>query len=87
MDKRLGKVGGEEPVICAVSGQLVRGQHSSHYHIGEGFYFAILEKVAMLMDRLEIEDARRAMHKIAFPPAQRRGRTVDTEADKEGIED
>ena len=60
MDKRLGKAGGVEPSVCAVTGQPVRGRHSTHYHLPpDGYYFSILEKAAMRMNKEEIEEVRK----------------------------
>lgn len=53
-DKRIGKHGGNEPEICAVTGQICRGQHATHYSIGDGYYIAILEKAHKRMDSKDI---------------------------------
>ena len=58
MDKRLGKVGETEPFLCAVTMQHVRGRHSTHYQVGDGYYIAILEKAAMKMSADEVEEVR-----------------------------
>ena len=58
MDSRIGRHGGDEPVVCAVTLQPCAGQHASHYSIGGGYYIAIMEKAAKGMTADAIEAVR-----------------------------
>lgn len=64
MDSRIGKHGGNEPGVCAVTLQPCAGRHSSHYSIGDGYYITILEKVAMGMTADAIEAVRDECQKL-----------------------
>lgn len=58
MDSRIGKHGGDEPVICAVRLQPCAGQHASHYSIGDGYYITIMEKARKGMTADAVESVR-----------------------------
>jgi hypothetical protein len=70
MDERIGKHGGAEPKLCAVTGQEVPGKHSSHYSIGEGYYITILEKVAMRMSSNDIGVVQQRMKELIPVPVK-----------------
>jgi len=44
LDARLGKHGGTEAKVCAVSGQSVRGRHHNTYALRDGYYYRVLAK-------------------------------------------
>jgi hypothetical protein len=44
IDDRIGTYDGEEPLVCAVSGELVRGRPSSQYGLDAQHYYRVLAK-------------------------------------------
>lgn len=44
IDPRIGRYDGEEPEVCAVSGELVRGRPSSQYPLDKQHYYRVLAK-------------------------------------------
>lgn len=44
LDNRIGRYDGEEPEVCAVSGELVRGRPSSQYPLDKQHYYRVLAK-------------------------------------------
>lgn len=70
-DRRIGKHGESEPQVCAVTGQICRGQHATHYSIGNGYYIAILEKEHKRMNAKDImaviEDCKKVVKTQAHP--------------------
>lgn len=49
-DERIGTYDGEEPMRCAVSGELVRGRPSSQYPLDKQHYYRVLAKREPLYD-------------------------------------
>lgn len=44
LDPRIGEYSGEEPLVCAMSGEPVRGRHSSQYALDKEHYYRVLGK-------------------------------------------
>lgn len=56
-DARLGKHGEFAPSVCAVTGQKMhRDKPHSTYNIGGGYYFQVLAKAIMLLDKEAVVD-------------------------------
>ncbi len=44
MDTRIGRDGAYEPLVCAITGQLLSGRHAVTFALVDGYFYRVLSK-------------------------------------------